>query len=382
MKKVNTAHTSSRALQVGMAVSFVFLVSCAFADDLAPTTEVTARYTFASIFGQKPTATALTDTQLNAIEPASGGESAPAEGHDASAGPDKEAEGAPAEATEPEGEHGKPEDDSGHGPKASGKAEAHKSFTGKVIGATPPLPKVTIGGVPIISNAQAMAQQLKETTPLALTKGHYPEMLNRRFKIKPYIHSPQQLMRPARVSSTEAPGGILHPSIMEAPINVVEFLDLSCNQCMEEVSKIDAALQDISSTVMVTYIHAPTGQFQDTNMPAFYGKVAARAGLFWQYRAGVIQGKPADANATFQELIKSGIAVPVARSLMLNEARRFYRELDADALLARTFGIGHPPVVFVNGIKLGENGLPLELLPDVLKYIENRLNKGMAEPPQ
>jgi hypothetical protein len=66
---------------------------------------------------------------------------------------------------------------------------------------------------------------------------------------------------------------------------------------------------------------------------------------------------------------------------MLSEARRFYRELDGDTQQARALGMGNTPGVLVNGIRLGDHGLPLTLLPDVLTYVRNRIHAGMAEPP-
>lgn len=252
----------------------------------------------------------------------------------------------------------------GHGsPSATGKTEGQKSFTGKEIGTPPPLPTVTIGGQAIITKAQSLANDVADTTPDGLKTPAMLDYLTRRFNVTPYAHSP-------------------HRGDYKAPIQVIQFVDLSCGQCMPELAKIDAVLQDSSATVLLTQIHAPTAHFQDTNMPAFYGKIAARAGVFWEYRANLIQNKPADANAIFDELVKSGVTVRDARSLMLNEARRFYRELDADALLARAFGVSQPPVLFVNGIRVGEHGLPLDRLADVLNYVNARIQRGLPEPPK
>lgn len=327
--------------------------------ELFPSTEVTAHYNpiawLVTATRRRPAATPE-ETAIFAIEPAAGHESPPAE-----------AEKSPEAET----------------PHATGKTEGAKGFNGKVIGAPPPLPKVTIGGQLVVTRETANAAQMKEITPEKLRPREVQEMLNRRLQVSPYVHDPQQILHAAQLKSNQAPDGIFHPSLAaQAPIKVVEFIDLSCGQCMAEVAKIDAAMQDISSTILITHVHAPLGQFQDTNMPAFYGKVADRAGVFWQYRAAMVQDKPADAAAMFDELVKSGVEIATARNLMLTEARRFYRELDADALLARSFGIGRPPVVFVNGIRLGENGLPLDLLPDVLNYVQARLQHNIPEPPQ
>ena len=267
---------------------------------------------------------------------------------------------------EPAAGHGEEAKEEGGGheaPTAHGKTEGAKSFAGKTVGAPPPLPTVTIGGHAIITNAQRIAHDVADTTPDGLKSAILKDLLGRRFSVTPYAHSPQK-------------------GNPNASIKVIEFVDLSCGQCLPELAKIDAVLATVSESVMVTHIHAPTARFQDTNLPAFYGKIANKAGAFWVYRDNLIKDLPSDTNAIFDELVKSGMSIPEARTAMLTEARRFYRELDADALLARTFGVGKPPVLFVNGIRVGENGLPLDKLVDVLNYVNARLKKGMPEPPK
>ena len=265
--------------------------------------------------------------QLDAIEPAAGGG----------------------------GGHGEPEATSEHGEK--------KSHTGKVLSGPPPLPNVTIGGKPVVSYAASIAKDVADTTPAGLKDSSTMTYLGRRFNVTPYVHSP-----------TRGPH--------DAKIKVLEFVDLSCGQCMPELGKIDAALLPYASTTLVTSIHAPTARFQDTNMQAFYGKIAARGGVFWKYRDNLIQYSPQDSAAIFDELIKSGMELGEARTLMLNDARRFYRELDADSLLARSFGVSKPPILFVNGIRVGDGGIPLEKLSDIMKYVSERIERGLAEPPQ
>ncbi len=252
----------------------------------------------------------------------------------------------------------------GHGePSAHGKSEGQKSFSGKELTATPALPTVTIGGKTVMTYAQSIEEDLKIATPDAFKHSSDKDFLERRFNITPYAHSPAR-------------------GDPKAPVTVYQFVDLSCGQCMPELAKIDAALQDVSGSIYIRHIHAPMERFQDTNMPAFYGKIADRAGLFWEYRANLIQQNPSTADAMFGLLVKTGVPVADARSMMLTEARRFYRQLDADALLARTFGVGRPPVVFVNGIRVGDAGIPLDKLPEVLSYVTTRLARGLPEPPK
>jgi hypothetical protein len=250
----------------------------------------------------------------------------------------------------------------GSEPIAHGKSQGAKSHTGKALTAAPELPTVTIGGKAVVTYDKSIENDLNAALPDSFKHSSDKELLERRFNIRPYAHSP-------------ALGN------MHAPIKVFQFTDLSCGQCMPELAKIDAALQEISSSVYIRHIHAPMERFQDTNMPAFYGKIADRGGVFWEYRYNLIKENPSSADAMFELLVKSGVPISEARSMMMTDARRFYRQLDADALLARTFGAGKPPVLFVNGIRVGSGGIPLERLPEVLKYITVRIERGLPEPP-
>ncbi len=250
-----------------------------------------------------------------------------------------------------------------HSAHATGKSEGKKSFSGKIIGAVPEIPSVTIAGQSIISHAAKTAIEISDTIPAGLDNGLFLPMLDRRYKVSAYAHSPRR-----------------GPS--NAQIEVVLFTDFSCGQCMPELIKIDAALAAVSETVQVVHVHAPMVRFQDTNMPAFYGKIAARGGVFWDYRSKLMANPTEDANTLFDILLASGLDTAQARNLMLTEARRFYRELDADTLLARSFSVGNPPVAFVNGIRVGQGGIPLDKMGDVLAYISKRFSYGMAEPPK
>ncbi|RYG60024.1 MAG: hypothetical protein EON60_08550 [Alphaproteobacteria bacterium] len=316
-----------------LAVPFVFPVRVAAQAELFPSTEVTVRYDVVgwvkSLIAKardNETPVAM-DAELAAIEPAAGG-------------------------------------GGGHGePAAHGKSEGQKSFSGKDLTSAPELPTVTIGGKTVVTYAKSIEQDLKAAMPEDFKNSSDKDFLERRFNITPYAHSPAR-------------------GDPNAPITVYQFTDLSCGQCMPELAKIDTALQDVSGSIYIRHIHAPMERFQDTNMPAFYGKIADRVGLFWEYRANLIHANPSTADAMFDLLVKTGVPIADARSMMLTEARRFYRQLDADALLARTFGVGRPPAVFVNGIRVGDGGIPLDKLPDVLKYVNTRLERGLPEPPK
>ncbi|MBI1308255.1 MAG: hypothetical protein GC129_00155 [Proteobacteria bacterium] len=299
-----------------------------------------------------------------AIEPAAGEEAPAGAGHTPAATEEEPAvvvdgvdEAAPSaseahdDAAANEGEH------------AAGEGEGHAPKKKSPVKPLPPeLPKVTIGGVPVITHEMQIAEAVSESTPQAFKQRGMDEFLAHRANIIPYAHDPSR-------------------GELDAPVQVVLFEDLSCGQCLPQMAAIDAKLADYTSQTHVVQVLAASARYQDTNLTAFYGKVAQRVGKFWDYRAKVIAGNLTDPDALFDLLVDTGVPARTVRSMMQSEARRFYRELDADSLLARTFAVGKPPVVYVNGIRVGEGGLPLDKLSDVLSYVTGRIAHGLPEPP-
>jgi hypothetical protein len=301
---------------------------------------------------------------LNAIEPASGDAPAAAPAGEGHAAPATEAHGDSA----PEHGNKKPE----------AKPEAKK---GKKLSATPPLPLVRIGGQVVERAKEAFASAEATVLPEALNDKRYPAQLQQRLSFTPYVHSPRQGPTNARLS-------------------IVIMEDLACLSCTTASQQVSQAIEEffhspttpvavsgstaaaVSITTQVVWVHATASRFEPNNLAAFYGKVAARQGQFWAYRKKILEAPVRNIDAAFTILSALGLEPRTTRQIMLAEARRFYRELDGDAQLTRSLGVGSPPTVLVNGIRVGQHGLPLELLPDIIQYVKNRLNAGMIEPPR
>lgn len=287
---------------------------------------------------------------FNQIEPASGGAPAPAAEHGA--------------------------------PTAHGNSDAQKSFAGKEIGAPPPLPVVKIGGLTVARNVEVTRAAEEASTPPELQRRDFAQVLQNRMAFTPFAHSP-------------------HIGPKTAPITVVVFEDLACISCTENSKALNTALADVfatpSATVPVSgtaptsstlagitqiyWVHTASARFQPNNLPAFYSKVAAQYGKFWEFRTALLTAPDREPTTLFTILADLGIEPRIIRQVMLTEARRYYRELDGDVLQSKSFGIGAPPTVLVNGIRVGQSGIPLSLLPDVLTYVHNRFKAGLNEPP-
>jgi hypothetical protein len=271
----------------------------------------------------------MAEADLAAIEPAAGsaenepaGEAA-AEG-EAPAGDVAEGEGA---------EAGKPK----------------TSHTGKVLSAEPTFPDVKIGATPVITNRMQFEQELATATPDSLREGDEPRILRQRTKLITYAHNPS-----------------LGPA--DARLTMVEFTDMACQPCMKTLEAVDKLVAEHPNDIRLLNVHTPLNRFNPVNLPAFYGKVAQRGGVFWPYRKELETMADGTPEKYFDALMKVGMNRTQARRLMQTEARRFYRELDADAVLTKQMGLMTPPHVYVNGIHLGENFIKLEKLPDVVAY--------------
>jgi hypothetical protein len=259
-------------------------------------------------------------------------------------------------------------------PAATGNSSPQKSFAGKEIGAPPPLPTVKIGGVVVARTTDLTRSAEEASTPTELKRRDFAQVLSSRLPFTAFAHSP-------------------HIGPTHAPITVVVFEDLSCISCTEASQGINAALADVLTSpttptsnslagmTRVIWMHATNARFQPNNLPAFYSKVAGQYGTFWAFRAALLNAPDREPNTLFNLLAAQGIEPRIIRQVMLTEARRYYRELDGDVMQNLNFGIGSPPFVMVNGIRVGQSGIPLSLLPDVLTYVQNRHNAGLNEPP-
>jgi protein-disulfide isomerase len=230
-----------------------------------------------------------------------------------------------------------------------GEAKPSKAFNGKVLSAPPGMPSITIGGLKVETSADLKQEAEAAFTPVSLRQGAVAELLARRFHFTPYAHD-----------ATRGPA--------DAPVTLVEFSDLSCLQCMDDLKAADLAYSANAAQTREIQVYLPVERLNPVNLAAFYGKVAQNGGKFWEFRQALFDLKEPSPEAYFQALVQAGVAGSDARRWLTTEARRFYRELDADAQLAHAMGLSRPPHYFVNGIHVGDGGIPRDRLADVLTY--------------
>ncbi|PIZ31833.1 MAG: hypothetical protein COY40_00860 [Alphaproteobacteria bacterium CG_4_10_14_0_8_um_filter_53_9] len=235
---------------------------------------------------------------------------------------------------------------------AEGGNEPKKSHTGKVLTADPTLPTVTIGGRTVLTAEELKAKEQAEDLGKAANNNPLKFKLQQQWQVKAYAHNPTR-------------------GKPDALVKVYEFSDLSCIQCMKYLTQADAAMKE-GKSIYQTQIHAPVSQYQDTNLAAFYGKVAQRSGKFWEYREALQTLEAPKPEDYFDILLKIGSNRAEVRKILNTESRRLYRELDADADLAMRVRVGEPPAFIINGSKVGDGGIPREEFEVVLAYQEKQ----------
>lgn len=237
------------------------------------------------------------------------------------------------------------------------------SHSGKQLNAKWEMPKVSIGTLTVETFASQVMTADKAIMPASLRDPASQAELGRRFKFTPYAHNP-----------TRGP--------LDPVVTLVEFNDLACGQCRAAVSASDAGYFKDSGWVRQVSIHLPLTRYSDTNVMAFYGKVAQRAGKYWEYRQKLLEvGEKAGAEEAFAALRSIGIEEAQTRRWLVREARRFYRELDADASLGRALGLDNPPHFYVNGIHVGERGIARDKASDVVGWLIARHRYKLDQPP-
>jgi protein-disulfide isomerase len=227
--------------------------------------------------------------------------------------------------------------------------ETKKSFTGKVLSAEQAMPSISLGILKVETRKDLKSDAEAAFTPASLRKPETEELLKRRFHFTPYAHD-----------AWRGNGN--------APITLVEFSDLSCVACMDDLKKADELYESNKNTLRYIQVYLPVDNAHQTNLAAFYGKVAQRGGKFWEFRQALFDVKESSPEAYFNALVSAGVSAADARRWLATEARRFYRELDADAQLARALGLDKPPHFFIDGIHVGDGGIPRAQLADVLTY--------------
>lgn len=212
------------------------------------------------------------------------------------------------------------------------------------------IPKITIGGHQVLTNEQLNHQTLDSDLPVQLQNDRARMAIENRRRIQVWNHTP---LRGAE----------------KAPVTLLEITDLSCLYCQDTSKKVDEIFEkeEFKGKIQHLVMYLPVDQYNFTNSAAFYSRLAFDAGYFWQYRKSLYDVSSATDNVFIDKLLNIGVAEKDIRRMTRKNARRYYRELDADIKSAKKLGEMRPPALYVNGIKIGGSVTMQELEP-LIKY--------------
>jgi hypothetical protein len=224
-------------------------------------------------------------------------------------------------------------------------------------------PTIFIAGKDVMASARKLPPPIKldgaEQETLKDDKSRY--YINKRIEIVPYKHNPMM-------------------GEEDAPLTIIEFSDLACLQCMGQLAQVDAILEQYANDIRRVHIYAPTDTSSPTQLAPFYGKVAQHFGKFWDYRKKIQSLTNVQGDAYFDLATEQLDNKLLVRRAAMNEAPKFYRELDADSHLFRKLDLKVSPLWVINGVRVGqEAGLPMEKLQVFLQYEKARITALQAQ---
>ncbi len=211
-------------------------------------------------------------------------------------------------------------------------------------------PKIKIGGKEVMTNDEIKFHAFDADLPQTLKNDRARMAIENRYYIQAWSHN-----------AARGPE--------DAPVTMLEITDLSCLYCQDLSKKIDAVFTEEKYKNKIRHIvmHLPVDQYNMTNAAAFYSRLAYDADHFWQFREKLYEASTMADNIFIDKLVSVGVSEKKLRRMTRENARRYYRELDADIKASKGMGETRPPVLYVNGIKMG-GGISMDNLSDLVEY--------------
>ncbi|MFT7144298.1 MAG: protein-disulfide isomerase, partial [bacterium] len=197
-------------------------------------------------------------------------------------------------------------------------------------------PKIKIGGKEVLTNAEIKYHAFDDELPAELKSNRARLAIENRHRIQAWNHN-----------AVRGPEG--------APVTLLEITDFSCLYCQDLSKAVDKVYNDAAYKNKIRHIvmHVPVDKYNMTNAAAFYSRLAFDADRFWEYREKLYEASSISDNVFIDKLLSVGVEEKNLRRMTRENARRYYRELDADTKAARNMNETKPPVLYVNGIKMG-----------------------------
>lgn len=152
-----------------------------------------------------------------------------------------------------------------------------------------------------------------------------------------------------------------------APVTVVEFSDFQCPACRLASSTLDELMAKYEGKIRFIYRHFPLTSIHKNALAASIASEAADSqGKFWEYSRALFDNQ----NAWEQLGNPQDLFVNLAKEVGVTDLDKFKAEISkqskkdlifADMSFGNQLGINATPTFFVNGVKVGTNGLQLAI---------------------
>lgn len=162
-----------------------------------------------------------------------------------------------------------------------------------------------------------------------------------------------------------------------APVTVVIFTDPGCLTCGQMQPQVTFLQKTFPQAVRIVHKFWPNNPYAVDNLAAFYGKIAQADGKFWPFLAAISKAKTTDEKTLNGLLLNIGVPLSTSQRMVRENARSIYRELDADTATGQRLGLSAPPIMFVDGIRMG-GGIPVSSLADLVHFEVQAKHRNMA----
>ncbi|MBN2139155.1 MAG: thioredoxin domain-containing protein [Sedimentisphaerales bacterium] len=146
----------------------------------------------------------------------------------------------------------------------------------------------------------------------------------------------------------------------DAPVTIVEFVDIQCPYCIREWPKLGRILTEYPDQVRLIFKHFPLS-FHQKARPAHAAMELAmsQAGSegFWKMHDMIIANPAKIDPADLHEYAKSLNLDVAILDEVLADPNKIDQLLKSDLLEARKHGVRGTPTVFVNGIKMADRSI-------------------------
>ncbi len=155
--------------------------------------------------------------------------------------------------------------------------------------------------------------------------------------------------------------GTLSYGTAQAPIRIVEFLDLECPYCRKANTTVNDLIANYPGRVFLTTFHFPLSFHSQAVRAAEALEAAGEQGKYWSYRHRLFalqENKPL--NESLLNEVAEQVGLDVGRFKAALASAKFKNKVDHHLALGQKLGVSGTPTYFVNG-QIIKGSQPMEI---------------------